>query len=147
MGQWASIHRADWELEAASRNRAELGVFWRCPAASRGPSTPNPTQVSWKTLILKNWPIFTTPCGYVVNWPHVSQVRFWRPMCSHSEKGMPLGNPAYQGTKICGLLKKRPIFWFYLSWVKRWHFGSKKHGAFGCSQVPDTKTENNHNGP
>ena len=51
-------YRADWEPEAASGRRA-LGVFWGCPAALLGPSTPNPTQVSWKTLALKNWLIFS----------------------------------------------------------------------------------------
>ena len=53
----AGIHRADWEPEAPSGRRA-LRVFWRCPAVFWGLSTPNPTQVSWKTLILKNWLIF-----------------------------------------------------------------------------------------
>ena len=46
-------YRADWELAATSRRRA-LGVFWRCPAVLWGLSAPSPTQVSWKTLILKN---------------------------------------------------------------------------------------------
>ena len=66
-------------------SRRALGVFWRCPAVSWGPSTPNPTQISWKTLILKNWLIFPASCGYVVVLPHVAQVRFWRPKMPHSE--------------------------------------------------------------
>ena len=77
-------YRADWEPEASSGRRV-LGVFWRCPAVLWGPSTPNPTQVSWKTLILKNWLIFPASCGYVVVLPHVAQVRFWRPKRPHSE--------------------------------------------------------------
>ena len=77
-------YRADWEPAATSGRRA-LGVFWRCPAVLWGPSTPNPTQISWKPLILKNWPIFPASCGYVVVLPHVAQVRFWRPKKPHSE--------------------------------------------------------------
>ena len=80
----AGSYRADWE-PAATSGRRVLGVFWRCPAVLWGPSTPNPTQVSWKTLILKNWPIFPASCGYVVVLPHVAQVRFWRPKMPHSE--------------------------------------------------------------
>ena len=77
-------YRANWEPAASSGRRA-LGVFWRCPAVLWGLSTPTPTQVSWKTLILKNWPIFPASCGYVVVLPHVAQVRFWRPKRPHSE--------------------------------------------------------------
>ena len=51
--------RVDWEPAAASGRRV-LGVSWRCPAALWGPSTPNPSQVSWKTLALKKWPF--SPC-------------------------------------------------------------------------------------
>ena len=72
----SSSYRADWE-PAATSGRRVLGVFWRCPAVLWGPSAPNPTQVSWKTLILKNWPIFPASCGYVVVLPHVAKVRFW----------------------------------------------------------------------
>ena len=80
-------YRADWEPEAASGKcmTGVPGVFWRCPAVLWGPSTPNPTQVSWKTLILKNWLIFPASCGYVVVLPHMAQVRFWRPKMPHSE--------------------------------------------------------------
>ena len=28
---------------------------------------------------------FWCACGYVVNWPHVAQVRFWRPKTPHLE--------------------------------------------------------------
>ena len=38
-------YKVDWEPEASSRRRV-LGVFWRCPAVLRGPSTPNRTQIS-----------------------------------------------------------------------------------------------------
>ena len=115
------------EPEAPSGRRV-LGVFWRCPAALWGPlaSTPNPTQVSWKTLILKNWLIFPASCGYVVVLPHVAQVRFWRPKCLIRNKDMPFGNPPHHGTKDCGLLKIDFILIFCLSWVKKWCFGSKK---------------------
>ena len=80
----AAVYRADWEPATTSERRA-LSVFWRYSADLWGPSTPNPTQVSWKTLILKNWPIFPASCGYVVVLPHVAQVRFWRPKIPHSE--------------------------------------------------------------
>ena len=103
-------YRADWEPAGASGRRV-LGVFWRYPAVLLGPSTPYPTLVSWKTLILKNWPIFPTSCGYVVDWPHVAQVRFWRPKRPHSEKRHVIwrylfGNPPYHGTRNCELFKK-----------------------------------------
>ena len=68
----SSCHtEADWK-PAAPRRRRVLGVPWRCPAVLWGPSTPNSTRVSWKTLILKNWPICpvcmwicggSVPCG------------------------------------------------------------------------------------
>ena len=83
-GMLRRTYRADWEQAATSGRRA-LGVFWRYPAVLWGPSTPNPTQGSWKTLILKKWPIFPASCGYVVVLPHVAQVRFWRPKKPHSE--------------------------------------------------------------
>ena len=87
---WSSFHiswlryRADWE-PAATSGRRVLGVFWRCPAALGGPSTPNPAHFSWKILDVKNWPIFPASCGYVVDLPHVAQVRFWRPKRPHLE--------------------------------------------------------------
>ena len=77
-------YRADWEPATTSGRRA-LSVFWRYSAVLWGPSTPNPTQISWKTIILKNWLIYPASCGYVVDWPHVAQVRFWRPKLPHSE--------------------------------------------------------------
>ena len=52
----------------------------------RGPSTPSPTRVSWKPLVLKSWPFFPVSCGNVVDWPHVAEVRFWRPKRPHLEK-------------------------------------------------------------
>ena len=81
---WWVAYRADWEPEAPSGRRV-LGVFWRYSAVLWGPSTRDPFQISWKTLILKNWPIFPVSCGYVVDWPHVAQVHFWRPKRPHSE--------------------------------------------------------------
>ena len=60
------------------------GKIGGAPAMSAA-ATPSQTQVSWKTLVLKNWPIFPASCGYVVDWPHVAQVRFWRPKMPHSE--------------------------------------------------------------
>ena len=76
--------RADWESAAPSRRRT-LGVSWGCPAAVWGPPTPNPTQISWKPLILENWSIFPVLCEYV-DWPYVAQVRFWRPKRPHLKK-------------------------------------------------------------
>merc|ERR1712185_268132 len=92
-------YRADWEPAATSGRRA-LGVFWRCPAVLWGPSTPNPTQVSWKTLILKNWPIFpicmwkwggSAPSGQArvsgPNWPQCAKSHAaWRSLSSRAEK-------------------------------------------------------------
>ena len=77
-------YRADWEPATTSGRRA-LSVFWRYSAVLWGPSTPNPTQISWKPLILKNWLIYPASCGYVAVLPHVAQVRFWRPKRPHSE--------------------------------------------------------------
>ena len=59
-------YRADWEPEAPSRRRA-LGVFWRCPAVLWGPSTPNPTQVSWKNPYFEKIgeTIFPASCGKI----------------------------------------------------------------------------------
>ena len=104
-------YRADWEPAATSGRRA-LGVFWRCPAVLWGPSTPNPTQVSWETLILKNWPIFLR---------HVDMWWFcpmW-PKCAFGDqkgliriKDMPFGNPPYHRTKVADCEKSR--FHFYL---------------------------------
>ena len=107
------VYRADWEPAAASGRRV-LGVSWGCPAALWGPSTPNSTRVSWKTLILKNWPIFPVSCGYVVDWPHVAQVRFWRPKRPHSEKRHAVWQSPSSWDKNCGLFKNIDfIFYFY----------------------------------
>ena len=52
LAHFLNICRVDWQPEATSGRRA-LVVFWRCPVVLWGPSTPNPTQVSWETLVLK----------------------------------------------------------------------------------------------
>ena len=123
-------YRADWE-PAASSGRRVLGVFWRCPAVLWGPSTPNPTQVSWKTLILKNWPIFPASCGYVVVLPHVAQVRFWRPKRPHSEERHAIRQSPASWDKELRTFRKYQFLFFYLLWVKKWCFGSK-NGGFEC---------------
>ena len=51
-------YRTDWEPVAPSGGRV-LGVFWRYPAVLWEPSTPNPIQISWKTLILKKMAHFS----------------------------------------------------------------------------------------
>ena len=76
------------------------GVFWRCPAVLKGPSTHNPTLVLRKTLILKNWPIFpicmwkwggSAPSGQArvsrPNWPQCAKSHAaWQSLSSRAEK-------------------------------------------------------------
>ena len=78
-------YRADWEPAAASGWRVR-GMSWGCPAALWGPSTPSPTQVSWKNPHFEKLADFPVSCGYVMDWLRVAQVRFWRPKRPHSEK-------------------------------------------------------------
>ena len=107
-----------------SRRQLAGGVCWGCSGGAQrpcgGPSTPNPTHISRKILVFKNWRIFPMSCGYVVVLPDVAQVRFWRPKGPHSEK------------KTCHLAQKT-VSWSVLDRVG----GSR----------PETRTETHCNGP
>ena len=115
-----------------------------------GPSTLNSTCISWKPLILKNRPIFLCACGYVVDLPHVAQVRFWQPKRPHSErKDMPFGNPPHHGTKNCSWPSFPPscgyvVDWPHVAQVRFWrpkrpHL-EKKDMPFGNPPHHATKT-------
>ena len=119
-----SPYRADWEPAATSGRRA-LGLFWRCPAVLWGPSTPNPTQVSWKTLILKNWLIFLRHVDMWWFCPRWPKCAFGDQKCLIRNKDMPFGNPLHHGTRNGGLLENIN-FYFCLSWVKKVVFLVKK---------------------
>ena len=119
-------YRADWE-PAATSGRRVLGVFWRCPAVLWGPSTPNPTQVSWKTLILKIGRFFLRHVDMWWFCPMWPKYAFGDQKSLIRKKDMPFGNPPHHGTKNCGILKNIDFFLFFgLSGVKKWYFGSKK---------------------
>ena len=95
-------YRADWEPEAPSGKcmAGVPGVFWRCPAASQGPSTHNPAWVPGKTHTSKNWPIFpicmwkwggSAPSGQArvsrPNWPQCAKSHAaWQSLSSRAEK-------------------------------------------------------------
>ena len=93
----------------------------------------NATQVSWKTLVLKNWPIFPASCGHVVDWPYVTQVRFWRPKikASFGIKTCHLAMPLIMGQKKCGLLKSIDFLFFTFYGSKSGTLGQKNRG-FEC---------------
>ena len=129
-------YRADWEPATTSGRRA-LSVFSRYSAVLWGSSTPNPTQISWKPLILKKLADLScvmwicggfAPCG---------------PSALLATK------KASFGIKTChlaiSLIMQRKMqtfqtyrfFIFFMSqrvfflWVKKWYFGSKT-GVLGC---------------
>ena len=92
-----------------------------------GPSTPNPTQVSGKTLILKklaNSFSVMWICGGLASCGPSALLatkigRIWK-------EDTPFGNPPYHGTESCGLFKKY-IFLTGLRvrsgvWVKKRYF-------------------------
>ena len=74
-------YRADWEPAATSGKcmAGVPGVFWRCSAVLWGPSIHNPTRISGKTLILKNWPIFPICMEKRVGSAPSDQGRLWQP--------------------------------------------------------------------
>ena len=126
-----------------------LGVSLGCRGVLWGLSTPNPTQVSWKPLML-NSRFSLCACGYVVDWPNVAcgpDALLVTIRASFGKTGMLLGTLPDHGKRICGLLK----IVFYPLW-------GKKSGAWGKKQCfggvlalvrgsrPETKTGNNQNG-
>ena len=68
-------------------------------------------------------------CGYVVDLPHVAQVRFWRPKRPHSEESRVIWQSPSSWDKKLRIFKKEVSF-FYFLWVQKWCFGSK-NGVFG----------------
>ena len=111
-------YRADWELAAAGGEACPGGVLG-VPSGLVGPLTPNQTRASWKTIILKNGLIFLYACGYVVDWPHVAQVRFWRPKRPHLERSHVVRQSPSLWDRKCRLFKKKCGFIFLVLWVKK----------------------------
>ena len=96
-----------------------------------GPSTPNPTRVSWKPLILKKWPIVSVCmwiCGGLA--PCGPKCTFGDQKRPHSEKrSMSFGHPSHHRTRNCGLCKNInfPYFLPFMGqngvfWVQKWCF-------------------------
>ena len=129
--KWAQFHpvliniryRADWEPAAASGRRVP-GVSWGCPAALWGPSTLNPTRVSWKTLTWnKLADFFLCACIYVVDWPHVAQVRFLATKRPHLERShLNWQFPSSWDRKLRLLKKMVLLFMGQKDWVKKTDF-------------------------
>ena len=122
-------YRADWE-PAATSGRRVLGVFWRCPVVLWGPSTPNPTQTSWKTLILKR-----LADSYCVMWicggfaPHGPSALLATKNASSGIKTCHLAIPRIMGQKIADFEKYRFLFFFPLHGSKSGALG-QKNGDF-----------------
>ena len=104
---------------------------WGCRAPLWGLSTPNSTQASWETLILKNWANFSrvmwicgrfAPCG-------PSALLATKKASFGKKKDMPFGNPPNHGTKNCGLFTKYQFLILpfmgqkVVFWVKKRCFG------------------------
>ena len=126
--KYGGLYRVDWEPAAPSRRRRVLGLSrgWQRPCGDN----LHPVQLRFHGLLLKNWPIFPV-MWILVDWPHVAQVRFWRPKkASFGKTTCHLANPPYHGTRNCGLSKISGFhlcFTFYGSevvfWVKKQCFG------------------------
>ena len=89
------------------------GLFWRSPAVFWGPSTPNPTWILRKPLILKNWPISLYACGNGLNLPHLAERAFGDQMDTNMQKAMPFGSHLHQGLKKLRTFSKN-VFIFRL---------------------------------
>ena len=124
------LYRADWEPAAASRRRTSgvLGV----PSDLVGTIyTQFNSGFRENSDFEKINRFFLCACGYMVDWPHVAQVRFWRPKGPHSEKKTcRLAILRIMGQKIADFSKKEVSIFLPL-WVKRGCFGSR-NGVLGC---------------
>ena len=136
-----------------SRQQLAKGVFWGSPAVLWGQSTPNSTRVSWKTLILKIWPIFPvcmSICGGLA--PCGPSALLATKKASFGEKPCHLAIPLITGQKNADLSQLLIFSCFFT-------FDGSKGGVLGQKTVfsgvldrmwgsrPDTKTGDNHNGP
>ena len=99
-----------------------LGV----PSVLVGATHTQPSQAAWAALVLKSWSIFLCVCGYVEDWPHGVQVRFWRPKGPHSDKEQAVWQSPSSWDKRLWTFQKILVFYFYGSkvvlWVKKWCF-------------------------
>ena len=130
-----------------SRQQLVGGVPLGCPGGAQRSCGDHlhPIQLVFHGTLffLKNRRFFSLcACAYVVDWPHVAQVRFWRPKGPHSET--------------------RHVVWqSSSSWDKKlfyFHFYGSNGGVLGqkrCLGVfwdrvrgsrPEAKKCNNHNG-
>ena len=110
-----------------SRQQLAGGVSWGCSGGVQRPCGDHLHQIQLrfhgKSFISKIGRFFLR---------HVDMWWFcpmW-PKCAFGDqkglirnKDVPFGNPPHHGTRNCGLLPN--IDFFYLSWVKKWCFGSK----------------------
>ena len=121
-------YRADWEPTAASGRRA-LRVSWGFSAGLWGPSTLSSTQVSWETLILKNWTVFPV-CMWICNRlaPCDPSALLADKTASFRKKTCRLALPLIMRQKIVDL-SKTLIFFTYL-WVRKWCFESLRSMNF-----------------
>ena len=109
-----------------SRQQLAGGVSWGCPRDDRWSFGDHlhPIQLGLhrKSLFVKFGRLFLCACGYVVDLPHVAQVRFWRSKRPHLEKRHLVWQSPSSWDK-----KLQTIFLPFMGpkvvfWVKKWCF-------------------------